>query len=472
VPRLREFLDRDRTTPFDLDKPPLMRVGLLRMGPQQWHFVWATHHLTLDGWSWPLLLAEWSRAYAALQMGEPGHERPALPFRSYVEHVCCPREDALVFWRSQVAQLRTPTPLGDGRPRPAAAVAEIEMLLEPALTAELQALARRLRLTPGTLFNAAWAVALAHACGRSTVAFGMTVSGRPAELDGVESLIGPCVNNVPLCVDVDRDATVTEWLAALHTRQRQIAQHQTTPLELIQPMSAVPWRQRMFDSLVVFQNYRVDEEARGFGAQVRSTLLAAPESTNYPLTLAVTVGEGWRIRWLFSTGLLSEADVGRHADALQAALQVLVQRMPGTVGAWLDALPPHTRAWTRATEAVARPGTLSLQGRSRREQDIAALWCELFGAPQVDLDDNFFDIGGHSLLLVQAHRLMQERWGIELPVVALLRHPTVRSLARHLDGTTQAPAHSVAQTALARVQRLRAAQKRPRMPLAPPGGTS
>lgn len=470
---LNDLLERDARTPFDLEQPPLMRVTLLKLAPQHWHFIWATHHLTLDGWSWPLLLAEWSRIYAALQANRDLSLPPAMSFQAYAQRLAKPDGAGLAFWREQVAGLQSPTPLaGQDRssgPAPAESVTE----LDAALTADVAALARQWRITPGTVFNAAWSVALAQASGRSQIAFGMTVSGRPAELDGVETLIGPCVNNVPLCVGIDLATSTQAWMTALNVRQRQIAEHQTTPLERIQPLSQVPWRQRLFDSLVVFQNYQVDDDARGLGPQVRSTLVAAPESTNYPLTLAVTMGERWRVRWLCKGTSLTAADVQRHAQTLLAALQVLLRQTPATMGAWLDALPPETRAWA-SSGGLASPTRIVRRepGRSRREQDIAALWCELFGVDQVGLDDNFFDIGGHSLLLVQAHRLMQERWQLELPVVALLRYPTVRTLARHLDGGAQGEASSVAQTALARVQRLRAAQGRRPLPPHSSGGAS
>jgi Condensation domain len=253
--RLQEARDAEARQRLTLDRPPLMRIRLLRVADERWHLLWTTHHLMLDGWSWPLLLAEWSRTYAALDAGRTPHEPAAVPFRRYVEAVARPSEDELAFWQSQLAGFAVPTPLT--APDPAGLPAPVETITEvaPELAAELLVLARRLRTTPGTLFNAAWALALAHGCASPQVAFGITVAGRPAELEGIERLIGPCVNNVPLCVELDPATPLADWVATLHARQRAIAQRQTTPLDVIQAQSAVPWRHRLFDSLVVFQNY-------------------------------------------------------------------------------------------------------------------------------------------------------------------------------------------------------------------------
>ena len=102
--------------------------------------------------------------------------------------------------------------------------------------------------------------------------------------------MGPCVNNLPVRVRLDLEQpAIAAWLAELHERNLEIAQHQYASLSDIQEWAGVPWRLRLFDSLVVFQNYLVDEAVRRWGA-VDVEPLAAPEATNYPLTLTVTPG--------------------------------------------------------------------------------------------------------------------------------------------------------------------------------------
>jgi non-ribosomal peptide synthetase component F len=82
---------------------------------------------------------------------------------------------------------------------------------------------------------------------------------------GIESLIGPCATNLPVRVRIDPDELLSPWLTSLQQRSEELWQHQYTPLEQIQMGSQVPWRSRLFDSLVVFQNYQIDENARSIG---------------------------------------------------------------------------------------------------------------------------------------------------------------------------------------------------------------
>ena len=71
---------------------------------------------------------------------------------------------------------------------------------------------------------------------------------------------------------------------------------------------------------------------------------------------------------------------------------------------------------------------------------IAAIWCELLGVPNVGRTANFFDLGGHSLMVIQVQRRLQAATGHERPIVDMFSHPTIRALAALIDGRGQAKA--------------------------------
>jgi acyl carrier protein len=87
---------------------------------------------------------------------------------------------------------------------------------------------------------------------------------------------------------------------------------------------------------------------------------------------------------------------------------------------------PQPRAQSAAAPASAPQGQL--------ESTIAAIWQEVLGLPQVGTDDNFFDLGGHSLLVVQVQRRLREACGREVSITDMFRLSTIRALAAHLAG--------------------------------------
>jgi acyl carrier protein len=106
--------------------------------------------------------------------------------------------------------------------------------------------------------------------------------------------------------------------------------------------------------------------------------------------------------------------------------------MPLTLNGKID------RAALAATEArlEARPAFVAAQ--TELERAIAAIWQEVLQIESVGVHDNFFDLGGHSLLIVRVHNKLQEQVSRELPIVELFKHPTIKSLVEWLTQPTDA----------------------------------
>jgi len=303
--------------------------------------------------------------------------------------------------------------------------------------------------------QAAWALLLGHYSATRDVVFGATFSGRPAEVPGIESLVGPCVSNLPVRVHMEGSEPLADWLARLQADQFMLSQHQYASAESIQAWSEVPWRSRLFESLIVFQNYRIDEAARRLGRRARLTPVRAPESTNYPLTIAVTPASGLTLRLLYQPSAFTRNAVATYAADLIAMLRALAEQRASTL-ADIQALLPratHGAATARASARVRDTTLPYAPPATEMEVAVASLWQELLGVERVSMDDNFFDLGGHSLLLIQAHGRLCDILQRDLPIVSLLQYPTIRALARHMSGNADAGRGAAVAAERARKQR-------------------
>lgn len=120
--------------------------------------------------------------------------------------------------------------------------------------------------------------------------------------------------------------------------------------------------------------------------------------------------------------------LGRHLPAYMVpAHLVLLQTMPLTPNGKVD-----RRALPAPWEVQERQGPAGPAPQSDLERLIAAVWQEVLGVSSVGLDDNFFDLGGHSLLTVQVHRRLKEQMGRPLSITDMFRFPTIRALAAFL----------------------------------------
>jgi amino acid adenylation domain-containing protein/FkbH-like protein/non-ribosomal peptide synthase protein (TIGR01720 family) len=434
--RWEATLKQDRAQPLSLADAPAMRFKLIGLSDETWKFLWSVPALLLDGWSWPLVFRDASRLYAAYAKNDSPQIEPARPYRDYLEWLGRQESaDAAKFWQQQLAGFRKPTVLpGDapGRDSGEERYQQHVVQLSNDATAALQSAARRLQVTLNTLVQGAWSLLLSRQSGDADVVFGAAFSGRPADLPGVESIVGPFTNNLPVRVAINAEETAGEFFRKVHDRLLQLSAYQFTPLMEIQRGSEVPWRYRLFDSLIVFQNYLVDDSARGLGGTVEIADFAGPVHSNYPVLLLAEPGTGLRLTLVYNRKTVARSTMERWGRDMEILLELAPVFFDKRVGELLNLLSARSAQTAQPDQTHAAQAQNFMPAQTEMEQNIASVWQKMFGLEQVNVEANFFDLGGHSLLLVQMHSLLREKLNSEFPIVALFEHPTVRALAKHL----------------------------------------
>ncbi|HEY6322288.1 MAG TPA: AMP-binding protein, partial [Thermoanaerobaculia bacterium] len=284
-----------------------------------------------------LLRRELVVCYRAYCRGEAPELPAARPYGEYIGWL--QRQDlaaAESFWRRELAGFAAPTPLGPGRPpgagreRPGAAGSRPFALTPPA-SAALHAFARRHSLTAGLLLAAGWGVLLARYSGEQDVVFGITVSGRPAELAGALSMVGPFINSLPLRVQTPWRRRVLPWLTAMRASYLELLRHEYSPLVEIQGWSEVPRGLPLFESLLVYQNFpraagTGDGDGRGGEAPLRFTDLQSSGRASFPLAVCLSDrAAGLGGAFDYDAERLDGLLVGGMARHLATVLEALVE---------------------------------------------------------------------------------------------------------------------------------------------------
>ncbi|QMU76780.1 amino acid adenylation domain-containing protein [Streptacidiphilus sp. PB12-B1b] len=354
---LERLLAEQRARPLALDRAPLLRLDLVRLGPDAVRVVWAFHHVLLDGWSVFHVLADVLAAHAALARGEQPGLPERRPFADYAAWLAARDTDrAAEHWRGVLADLAAPTPLPyDRRPAQDATARSgtwLSQQLDPAATERLQEFARRHRLTLNSLVQGAWALLLSRWSGDPQVCFGTTVSGRPADLPGADTIVGLFITTLPARLAVDGGAPCGAWLRAVQEAQAEDRRFDHLPLAEIQGLSRLPAGTPLFDSLVVFENYPVGDATAGAHG-LRISGLDAREATNYPLTVVVSPGDRLGVELGYDPRYFDPGTAESLAGQLLHTLSALAAADGGTRLDDIDVLPPGQRA--RLLRGPARP---------------------------------------------------------------------------------------------------------------------
>ncbi|WP_166028834.1 non-ribosomal peptide synthase/polyketide synthase [Streptomyces chilikensis] len=355
--RLRRLGEEDLARGIDLTAAPLMRLTLVRLPDAELRLLWTSHHLILDGWSLAQVLTEVCEEYAALVSG--GESRPPVrrPFGDYVRLLAeQDTEAARGHWRDVLAGFATPTPLpadrAPDRTHQARSAAVHTTGLTEAVSERLTRTAREAGLTLSTVVQGAWALLLARYAAQDDVVFGTTVSGRPDDLPGAESMVGMFINTLPTRVRVDLRRPAADWLRDLQQEQAEARRHAAVSLAELTALSDVPPGSPLFHSMVAFENYPFDE-ARTAVSGVRLAEVASRDATNYPLVLRAFQGGRIGFDLAYDPGLFDAATVRALADRLRLLLTGIADAPGSPLRALPWTTPQERRSLVAGTDGTA-----------------------------------------------------------------------------------------------------------------------
>ena len=352
---VEQLLQQDRRD-FDFARAPLMRLSLVDLGHGHIRLLWSHHHLLMDGWCLPILFQELFALYEASRLAQPAALPPVQRYQHYIAWIA--RQDqaaARSHWRERLLGFDTPTPVTIARHVPADVPKQphdINLTLDQEASAELQRWARSQRLTLNAVVLGAWATLLGRYAGTDDVVFGATTSGRNVPLPGIEHMVGLFINTLPLRASLR--STALELARTLQAQQQADNAFAYSSLADIQTASDIPAGASLFDTLVVFENYPVDEalkdqRSQPFGIDDVQGL----EGTNYALTLAVLPGQALGFRLSFDAARVEPASAQRllsHFTQILQAITVTPEQPAQALEILTEADKAQLTAWNQ-TEA-------------------------------------------------------------------------------------------------------------------------
>ncbi|MFF9011804.1 amino acid adenylation domain-containing protein [Streptomyces sp. NPDC014870] len=357
--RMEELLAADRRQRFDLSAPPLCRLHLIRLGDGRDRLV-VTHHLVLwDGWSAWLFLEElfglYERSGDATGLPTPGSYRDYLAWLDQQDTA-----RALGAWRDALAGFDEPTLVAPtGRDAGPVLPADHDAVLTREASDRLRAAARQHGLTLNTVLNAAWGLVLSATTGRSDVAFGTAVAGRPADVPEVAGIIGMFLNTIPARVAFAPDEPLLDLLRRMQSERAAVMPYEYVGLGTLQQETG---HRRLFDTLFVLRSADGEDRVAALRQRHGITDVSNVDGTHFPLTLIVTPETRLRVTLAARPDLFdaeaSATVLGRFTTVLERIGELLAAPDAATARTVaVDLLLPAERAaltteWAGSREAV------------------------------------------------------------------------------------------------------------------------
>lgn len=456
-PPAYEFAKREVGTPFDLDKGPLFRAHLLRIAPEEHVFFCTMHHTITDAWSMQVFTRELADLYEVLSDGKT----PALPeltiqYGDYSEwqgHLLETEvaHKQLLYWKDALEGAPEVLELPQDNPRPAEQTlqgASHDFAVPSEIIARVASLAKEHRVTPFMFLLAVFKVLLYRLSGEPDVLVGVPVAGR--NLVETEVLIGFFVETLVLRDDLSGNPRFVDLLARVRETTLAALANPDIPFERVveelQPernLSCNPIFQIMFS--VIKSAIR----SHDFGNVVAYPYVV--DGSTSILDLCATFIEDsdgkWWLQIDFNTSLFKLERIARmvehYFELLQRITVDLAVRIDDVSAPWLgasqlaliEAKPRRNRQGRlkrrRQSSSTTRPEERPPAGDAEQAL-LVGIWKDVLGVQEIGIRDNFFDVGGHSLLAAHLTAQIQKATGCSIPVSSIFRAPTIETLANLL----------------------------------------
>jgi len=312
----------DRNRRFDLEHGPLLRLTVLKTGMRNFTVIWSHHHILMDGWSAGVIWNDLTRYYIN---GSAGSE-PPVKFSGYISWIGNQdKEASAAFWKGYLDgyhQLAT-IPGKQRSPAKEFELSSRQSIIDEATTRALRSRAERNETTLNTILQCAWAILLGRCNYTRDVVFGSVVSGRPAGIEGIETMVGLCINTLPVRVDLeDNPDSIDTLLRQMQQEALEAEPYHYHPLPELQAASSLG--PALFDHIFVFENYPVQDRFRAASTdELKVKKIKTFEQTNYDLAVVIAPGNELKIKLDFNARVYSPETVDRTLTYLKRIIDQL-----------------------------------------------------------------------------------------------------------------------------------------------------
>ncbi|WP_413003710.1 amino acid adenylation domain-containing protein [Paenibacillus sp. 1P03SA] len=323
---IEDRIAADKKEKFTLDQVPF-RLTLCKQSERQHTLLMSFHHILFDGWSTGILLKEWRSAYLTLAQGKEPERQDKPRLKQFISLLQQQDKQAQEdYWSRYLHDLQN-RPIGT---RSAIASGAPDMALytekrSSTFAAGLHQSVRSAEVTQAALFYTAWGILLQHYTNSDDVLFGTTVSGRNTIIPGMEQMVGLFINTLPFRMTAGPDKLLPGLLAEVNASIQASEEHANTSLTDIKTYGGLRAEGNPFDTLVVVENYPLDEVVTSTDGPLVLEPHHIEEETEFDLTLRITVAEKLEITFSYNKQAYPENTIKKLAHHYLYILEQITQ---------------------------------------------------------------------------------------------------------------------------------------------------
>lgn len=424
---------------FDLSQDVMIRACVYRVAEVEHLLFINMHHIATDGWSTGILLQEFVTLYQAYSNKQPNPLK-SLPVqyadfahwqRNHIDQAVL--DNQLKYWQQQLHDLPVLHQLPTDRPRPLAPQHNVDhhhAQIKGPLLSKVEVLCAEHKVTMLCFVQTVFALLLSKHSKRQDIVMGLPVSGR--NQSALTEMIGCFINILVVRTDVDETLTFKQLLESQKDTFLQAFDHQDLPFDQLVDKLNLP-RHSSYTPLfqVMINELQTDDDNFEMPGVSIEFVDDSEANNDYDLELGVAHHTGkLNLNWLYSAQLFDLPRVKSLSDNLVSLIEQVIDEPEIMLNQLVlqdtDHLQGVVTDLADLNQQVAEQSEY-VAPQTEQQQQLADLWSKLLKKPQVGIHDNFFALGGNSMMVI---RLISKakKLGVTVKPEAFFAAPTIAAL--------------------------------------------
>jgi non-ribosomal peptide synthase protein (TIGR01720 family) len=266
-----QFLERykkeSKQKGFDLTAHIPTAISLFKLDQTTYKLLWSFHHILMDGWCIGIVFKELFQAYIHFINETPIQLAPVTPYKDYIDWLATQdKEQGLQYWQDYLGGYRQTVSLIENLPGEEDGY-KLEIFstdLSEQMTSELNKIANINQVTLNTLFQVFWAILLYKYTEIDDIVFGVVVSGRIPEVNGIDDMVGLFINTLPFRINIQNNQSFAQLVR--HVQKKEILSKSYEYVPLPEILSNNVLKGDLFHQIMVFENYPLQEVTNDMGS--------------------------------------------------------------------------------------------------------------------------------------------------------------------------------------------------------------
>jgi len=335
--KLESFVKNDLFSDIDLSKAPLLRINIIEKSGGEIICIWSFHHAILDDRSFTRLIKELFSNYDSIIAGKVIVSDNPVPFQKYVEWINqSDTASSKNYWCDLLNGITAPASLtnipGSNKDIQPKGYLSDTLYLPHDLTDSLTKLSKKIDITLRAIVQGAWALLLYRYSGEEDIVYGNTCACRHSNVIGSENIIGSLKNTIPVRVKIDLDKMLVSWLQEISEQNSSVREYEHISLSTIQQWCNLPKQIPLFESLMVFDEYNLNDILRKQEGDWLNREFHILKKHRFPLTFSCQSGRELSLRLDFSSDRFSEKAIHNMLLQLRAILTAMTEDPNQIVG--------------------------------------------------------------------------------------------------------------------------------------------